>query len=209
MHRRGTGARVIRSTTWIVLIQMVMCGGAHLQRQLGCVHPTSTTGTRRIGGTTLRRSSRNRSCCGSNGVRALCFAASPQLAAVKRAHVPRGTSSWPQILGLKSSGRRRNNTLRRRTEGSAGVVVVAVAGEDLFADPRPRGTRGDRERRIREEERDREAQQQPPHVQDSGACKDPMKTRLGRELEVCRVINGLCQVRTADRCFKENQSTAR
>ncbi|CAM9263932.1 unnamed protein product, partial [Hapterophycus canaliculatus] len=67
-------------------------------------------------------------------------------------------------------------------------------GEGLSAEPRPRGTRGDRERRMRVEERDREAREHA-HVRGTGAgaCADPMKTRLGRELEVCRVINGLCQ----------------
>lgn len=61
--------------------------------------------------------------------------------------------------------------------------------------PRPRGTKGDIAKRDRDrnEEVLREAQQQE-EARQRGA--DPMKVNLGSGgLEVCRVINGLCQVR--------------
>ncbi|CAN0139591.1 unnamed protein product, partial [Ectocarpus fasciculatus] len=69
--------------------------------------------------------------------------------------------------------------------GRGGVGALQIA-------PRPRGTKGDIARRDRDrsEEILREAQQQ--EVRQRGA--DPMKVNLGSGgLEVCRVINGLCQ----------------
>lgn len=71
----------------------------------------------------------------------------------------------------------------------ADVEVGAVAGADLDAQ-QPRGTLGDREeRRLQQEREFSEANAGPVVV-------DPMKTMLGGSgLEVCRVINGLCQAR--------------
>lgn len=65
----------------------------------------------------------------------------------------------------------------------------------MNADRRPRGTLGDREeRRLLLKQQERGLLQEG--VGAGSAVVDPMKTKLGRsDLEVCRVINGLCQVR--------------
>ena len=77
--------------------------------------------------------------------------------------------------------------------------VGAIAGAGLSAD-RPRGTLGDREeRRLRLE---RDLQEVAGVAGSAAVVVDPTKTKLGGgrgELEVCRVINGLCQVRKRDR----------
>lgn len=92
------------------------------------------------------------------------------------------------------------------------VAVGAVAESDLYAEPRPRGTTGDRERRRREEEEREERAGADYHQEvvdgQAGAgarvtVEDPTKVIIGkgkgdRRLEVCRVMNGLCQVRDRD-----------
>ena len=88
---------------------------------------------------------------------------------------------------------------RGRARGRGGAVALGAAGRvaDSRAE-RERGTIGDRERRRRGGrggEEDREGRW------DAGArlSADPTKTRLGKSgLEVCRVINGLCQVRAGE-----------
>lgn len=76
-----------------------------------------------------------------------------------------------------------------------GSAVGALAGADLNTE-RPRGTLGDREKRRLHQERGVQG------VDAGLGVVDPMKTRLGKsELEVCRVINGLCQV-CEDLCWR-------
>lgn len=106
---------------------------------------------------------------------------------------------FPTTGRSRSASSRANSAAHGKTSSSADGNwghVRAIAEADLNAQRRrPRGTIGDRGKlRLYQ---DGDSQEVNPGVR----VMDPMKTKLGRsELEVCRVINGLCQVRINYRC---------
>lgn len=90
-------------------------------------------------------------------------------------------------------------TAVQRKASRADVEVGAITGADVDAE-HSRGTLGDREERRlflpHHQERDLREVVGAGSATAAAVVVDPMKTKLGKsELEVCRVINGLCQVR--------------
>lgn len=106
----------------------------------------------------------------------------------------------PAAEALRAAAAPLRSTRRRRrccTHTGCAVALDALAGRaaGLHAEGRAQGTIGDRDadkkRGDNEERKEREG------FDSAGLAADPTKTRLGgkSDLEVCRVINGLCQVR--------------
>ncbi|CAM9866772.1 unnamed protein product, partial [Ectocarpus sp. 8 AP-2014] len=135
-------------------------------------------------------------CCGGGGGVALGH---------QHAHQGVTAAAGGATTHYRSTAAGHFTSRRRRIHGgmgAAGAYCFASSvrhintprrGGALQVAPRPRGTIGDRARRDRDrsEEVLREAQQQEEARQRE---TDPMKVSLGSgRLDVCRVINGLCQ----------------